>query len=146
MQPLFRFLSFPWILVLATNSVSAEGDFVFPPPLRERVRLSPIEDFTPYGGVWTAENGELLVTGGPGPKLVHGGPAFTTGEVSVEVALADRRSGNAGLIVKVGEPGVGADSFIGYEIALDAERRVLRLGRHRHDFSLIRDVRSRLKR
>jgi len=52
----------------------------------------------------------------------------------------DRRAGNGGLLVKVSQPGVGADRFNGYEIALDASAQVLRLGRHRQNFELIRDV------
>ena len=66
------------------------------------------------------------------------------GEVGVEVFLTDDRDGNAALIARVSESGVGADKFIGYEIALDARHQILRLGRHRHNFELIRDVPCRV--
>ncbi len=101
---------------------------------------APLQGFLAYGGDWVAEDGELRVGAGPGPKLISDGPPLNTGEVGVEVLLPDKGDGNAALIVKVSEPGIGADAFVGYEIALDARRQVLRLGRHRHNFDLIRDV------
>ena len=63
-----------------------------------------------------------------------------SGAVGVEMFLADRRGGKAGLVVKVSRPGIGADAFDGYEIAVDAMRQELRLGRHRQNFELLRDV------
>ena len=50
------------------------------------------------------------------------------------------RSGSDGLIVKVTEPDVGADRFNGYEIALDPGSQCLRVGRHRQNFELIKDL------
>ena len=96
--------------------------------------------FSAYGGHWQVRDGVLSVGPEAGPKMVLNEPAFAAGEVGVEMFLADRGNGNVGLIVKVSEPGVGADNFIGYEIALDASAQCLRLGRHRHSFELIRDV------
>jgi hypothetical protein len=49
----------------------------------------------------------------------------------VEVFLPSKGGGNAALIVKVSEPGIGADAFNGYEVALDAGGQFLRLGRQR---------------
>jgi hypothetical protein len=98
------------------------------------------QGFASYGGTWRITNEVLWAGGGPGPKLVWDGAPFATGEVGVEVCLADRRDGNAGLLVKVSEPGAGADRFNGYEIAIDARAQVLRLGRHRQNFELLRDV------
>ncbi|MFA5190330.1 MAG: family 16 glycoside hydrolase [Verrucomicrobiia bacterium] len=96
--------------------------------------------FKAYGGNWQMENGVLSVGPDAGAKLVLEEPVFARGEVDVEMLLSDGRGGNAGLIVKVTEPGVGADSFNGYEISLDAQRQTLRLGRHRQNFELIKDV------
>ena len=95
-----------------------------------------------HGGRWTVRDGAAWVDGGPGPKLVAPGTDFADGEAGVEVFFEDARSGNAGLIVRVSEAGIGADRFIGYEIALDPAAGVVRLGRHRHDFSLIRDIKT----
>ncbi len=105
-----------------------------PPPI-------PIRGFRTHGGVWTVTaEGELAGGGGDGPKLESQLPAFTDGEVSVDVLFANRQAGNAGLIVRLARPGIGADNFDGYEVALDPHRQMLRLGRHRHDFQNIQDV------
>jgi hypothetical protein len=99
-----------------------------------------ISGFQAYGGTWRVEDGVLFAPAGPGPKLVAEEPNFARGEVGVEVLLPDKAGGNAGLLVKLTEPGVGADRFSGYEVALDAAAGRLRLGRHRQNFEPIRDV------
>jgi len=104
------------------------------------VPSSSVQGFDQHGGTWRVKNGEVEVDPWPGPKLVSSEPPLATGEVGVEILLPDKRGGSVGLIVKVREAGTGADAFVGYEVALDAGRQVLRLGRHRHDFELIRDV------
>ncbi|HUU93693.1 MAG TPA: family 16 glycoside hydrolase, partial [Phycisphaerae bacterium] len=93
-----------------------------------------------HGGGWTVRDKAVWASGGPGPKLVARGTDFADGEAGVEVYFDGAEEGNAGLIVRVSEAGVGADKFIGYEIALDPRAGHLRIGRHRHDFSLIRDT------
>jgi len=112
--------------------------------LNERFQEPPgvpsVKGFTAYGGEWRVSSGEILAPAGPGPKLIWNGPALSTGEVGVEVLLPAKGRGNAGLIVKVSEPGVGADRFNGYEVSLDAAGQFLRLGRHRQNFELIKDV------
>jgi hypothetical protein len=117
------------------------GESFQEPPVR-----TPARRFTAFGGDWRVDGGELVGDGGDGPKLVGTAvPAFADGEVGVEVYLpsADRAGGgvrNAGLIVRVARPGVGADRFDGYEIGLDAGRKLLGLGRHQQDFTLLRDT------
>lgn len=64
-------------------------------------------------------------------------PAFTDGEVGVEVFVADRHRPNARLIVRVDKPGAGVDNFDGYEIALNAAEQNMRLGRHSHNWEPI---------
>ena len=116
------------------------SQMIFGESFQEPAPTEPPAGFRAFGGNWLVQDGELAAAGGDGPKLVSAAPAFTTGEVGVEIRLADRRAGNAGLIVKVARPGVGADNFDGYEVSLDAAAGVLRLGRHRHDWELIRDT------
>ena len=99
-----------------------------------------IRGFRAYGGTWRVETGVLHAPAGPGPKLVAEVPGFSRGEVGVEVLLADAAQGNAGLIVKLSDPGVGADRFNGYEVALDAAAGHLRFARHRQNYEPIRDV------
>lgn len=116
------------------------SQMIFGESFQEPAPAVPPAGFRAFGGTWRVQDGELAADGGDGPKLVSDVPAFTTGEVGVEIRLADRRAGNAGLIVKVDRPGQGADNFDGYEVSLDAATGVLRLGRHRHNWELIRDT------
>ncbi len=99
--------------------------------------------FLSHGGMWTVQDGELAVDGGPGPKLVCSLPPFSVGEAGVEVRFDSHASGNAGFIVKTSRCGIGADRFTGYEVALDPAG-YLRLGRHRQNFEHIRDVPCRV--
>ncbi len=129
-----------WAVLVTMTSVAGARPFPVPVGHDEVARQSSVEGFVAYGGVWTAKDGQLQIEGGPGPKLLRQSPPLADGQVGVELWFADRRDGNAGLIVRVNEPAVGADSFIGYEIALDVQRQVLRLGRHWHDFELLKDA------
>lgn len=105
---------------------------------------SPVAGFQAYGGDWRVADGVVSVGPDAGPKLVARGLEVAAGTVGVEMWLTDARAGNVGLVVKVTDPGVGADRFNGYEIALDASTQTLRLGRHRQNFEPIRDVPCRV--
>lgn len=98
-----------------------------------------IENFAAHGGRWVCDEGVLHAPGGPGPKLICDEPAFSAGEVGVELLFPDRAAGNAGFIVKVSDCGVGADRFKGYELALDVAGHLV-VGRHRQNFESIRNV------
>jgi hypothetical protein len=63
-----------------------------------------------------------------------------TARSGVEVRFADRKEGNGGLIVHVDQPGIGADNFTGYEVALNPRRQRLLLARHRNNFEPIKEV------
>jgi alpha-L-arabinofuranosidase len=116
------------------------SQMVFGESFQEPPLSAPLKGFRAYDGRWTVEDGELHAGGGDGPKLLSDQPPLAEGEAGVEVFFADRKAGNAGLIVKVGKAGVGADRFDGYEISLDPEKNVLRLGRHRHNWEPIKDA------
>ncbi len=81
--------------------------------------VTPVKGFQAYGGSWQIKEGLLWAAGENGPKLILDEPPFATGEVGVEILLPDARGGNAGLIVKVSQPGVGADHFHGLTLARD---------------------------
>jgi hypothetical protein len=117
---------------ISSQMVFGEG-FQEPP-------VATIEGFASYGGPWVAEDGVIHAPAGDGPKLVAERPPLGTGEVSVQVRFPDKAPGLAGLIVKVGAPGVGADRFHGYEVSLDPSRQILGFGRHRGNWEPIRDV------
>ncbi len=116
------------------------SQMVFGESFQEPPVQLPVKGFRAYDGRWSVEVGELRAGAGDGPKLVSDRPAFADGEVGVDVFFADRRAGNAGLIVRVARPGLGADNFHGYEASLDPERGVLVLGRHRHNWEPIKDT------
>ena len=81
---------------------------------------------------------------GDGPKLVSEVPAFADGEVERRGPVPPEQAGNAGLIVRVGGPGVGADAFHGYEISLETSGTLV-LGRHRRNWEPIRRVPARCR-
>ncbi len=99
-----------------------------------------IDGFTALGGEWTVKNGELFAVGGDGPKLIWDGAKLAQGKVAAQIRFDDTSAGLAGLIVKVDEPAVGADRFVGYEISLDPGKQILLLGRHRNNWEPIREV------
>jgi hypothetical protein len=117
------------------------SQMVFGESFQEPAPSPSIAGFNAYGGRWSVRDGQLGIQGLDGPKLVSNQPDFKDGTVGVEVLFSDRSGENAGLIVRVANPGLGADAFSGYEISLDAARQSLRLGRHRNNFELIKDVR-----
>ena len=131
-------------LVFLCLAVSAEVPQPNSPMLDENFQsataAAPLKGFKSYGGDWGVQEGVLVAGAGAGPKLLHESVRVVSGEVGVEMWLADRREGNAGLIVNVSQADVGADAFNGYEVALDASTQTLRLGRHRQNFEGLRDV------
>jgi alpha-L-arabinofuranosidase len=116
------------------------SQMVFGESFQEPPLVMAPNGFTAYGGSWVAKNGELSAAAGDGPKLIHGQAKLANGEVSVEILFPDKTPGNAGLILRVDRPEVGADKFTGYEIALYPETGSLLLGRHRQNWEPIRTV------
>lgn len=108
--------------------------FEEPPP------TAPPPGFTAYGGMWRVDDGVLYAPAGDGPKLVADSVEVSSGEVSVDLRLPDDAPGNSGMILKVKDPGTGADDFIGYELSVESHRNVVVLGRHRNNWEHIQDV------
>ena len=121
------------------NLPAVYGQMIAGEAFQEPPGTVPVRGFVAHGGVWGARQGEVWAPGGDGPKLVCDEPAFSSGEAGVEVLFADSRGGNAGLIVKAGDCGVGADRFNGYEVALDTAGHLV-VGRHRQNFEHIKNV------
>lgn len=112
---------------------------IFGESFAEPAPPQPLRGFTAFGGRWVPQDGELHAAAGDGPKLLCDVPAFADGEASVEVWFPEPGGGNAGMIVRVSEPGSGADRFAGYEVALETAGRLV-LGRHRQNWEPIRTV------
>lgn len=106
--------------------------------------------FTDFEGDWTVDAaGVVSINAGAGPKLVCNMPEFTDlteGEVSVEIFFPGKGAGgsNGGILTKVKQPGNGADTFIGYEIAINPDEGYLNLGRHRFNYEPMTRVERRL--
>jgi hypothetical protein len=116
-----------------------DSQMIFGESFAEPAPPPPLRGFTTYGGNWVPKEGELHASAGEGPKLVSDTPGFCVGEASVELLFTGQGSGNAGLIVKLSQPGVGADRFTGYEVSLETAGRLV-LGRHRQNWEPIRNI------
>lgn len=135
----------PWLYGACIEDVNHEiygglySQLIFGESFQEPARPLPLKGFTAYGGRWLPRDGELLAEAGDGPKLLSDEPGFAVGEVGVQVLFPAQQAGNAGLIVKVSEPGQGADQFNGYEVSLETTGKLV-LGRHRRNWEPLRSV------
>jgi len=116
------------------------SQMIFGESFQEPPPAPTLTGFKTHGGRWLVNDGVIHIQAADGPKLVSEYPAFKDGAVGVELKFADRKGGNAGLIVRVDKPGIGADRFMGYEVALNAGRQRLLLARHRNNFEPIKEV------
>lgn len=116
------------------------SQMIFGESFAEPARAIAPKGFDAFAGNWEVKDGELKAGAGAGPKLVSKHGAMASGEAGVEIRFADKTAGLAGLIVKVNQPAVGADRWIGYEVSLDPARQVMVIGRHRNNWEHIKDV------
>ena len=115
------------------------SQMIFGESFQEPPRPLPLKGFAAFGGGWRSVEGEVQAEPGDGPKLIADLPPFAAGEVGVEVFFPSDQAGNAGLILKVDRPGVGADKFTGYEVSLETSGKLV-LGRHRQNWEPIREI------
>ncbi|UOE47200.1 DUF1080 domain-containing protein [Mucilaginibacter sp. SMC90] len=87
-----------------------------------------------YGGYWQPGKNSISVNAGEGFKLVkqQSPGASYTAEVLMKFG---RQNDNAGILVNVSNASRGADSFNGYEISLDPNKKVLVFGKHRNNWT-----------
>ena len=116
------------------------SQMIFGESFQEPPASPAVAGFKTYGGRWVVADGAVRIDAGDGPNWSATALAFKDGQVGVELLFADRKGQNAGLIVRVDKPGIGADKFFGYEVSLDAQQQTLRLARHRNNFEPIKDV------
>jgi alpha-L-arabinofuranosidase len=115
------------------------SQMIFGESFQEPAPVTPPRGFAAFGGAWAVKDGRVFGEAGEGPKLLREG-SESAGDVSADLFFADDKGGNAGLILKVSNAGVGADRFTGYEVSLDPRRQMLVLGRHRQNWEPIREV------
>jgi hypothetical protein len=116
------------------------SQMIFGESFQEPAPAPAIAGFKLFGGRWLIAGDAIRIQAGNGPKLVSDRAAFADGAVGVELKFASTEGLNAGLLVRLDQPGVGPDRFIGYEVSLNARRQRLLLARHRNNFEPIKDV------
>lgn len=102
-------------------------------------RVDPV-GWRSFGARFYPDGDGIHIRAGSGPKLVREMPDLADGTIEASIALSNDLGENAGLLVRVAYPGVGADSFDGYEISLSAKARRIILGKHRNDFRSMASV------
>lgn len=105
----------------------------------EEPTVTIVKGFTSYDSPWSVEGEQLrLHTSGHG-KIVFWGKSGgnTVAEVDVKIDSPDAISG---FIMNVSDAGDGADAFCGYEIGINARKRVLVIGKHKHDWQPVAEV------
>ena len=114
---------------------------IFGESFEEPIPLPKFDFFDVYDGKWSSVNGELLSKAHYGAKLVSK-EAVGDGTVSVDVKFERKGSGahNAGLLLCVSKPRVGADSFYGYEVSLSTDGKKITIGKHKNNWEHIVDV------
>lgn len=115
------------------------SQLIFGESFQEPAPPLPMKNFVGYGGRWMPKDRVVYAEGEEGPKLICRQSYLTDGEAEVELMFAENKPGNAGLIVKVSDAGVGANRLYGYEISLDTAG-VLVVGRHRNNWEPLKTV------
>lgn len=99
-----------------------------------------ISGFTSYDGLWQPDGNTLAVEAFPGAKLVYDPVELANGSVETEIRFSKEGGDNAGLLVRVGNPGKGADRFDGYEISLTSNGSGVVFGKHRQNWQKLKEV------
>jgi hypothetical protein len=74
--------------------------------------------WTPYGGSWSVGSEEYRLTETePGDKALTGHPLWGSSTVTADVKITSGW-GDAGLVARVNDPAIGADSYVGYYAGL----------------------------
>ena len=115
------------------------AQMIFGESFEEPPARSPAQGWTIFGGQWKAGQGVFTVGADFGAKAVREEREITDGAVSVQVRFHDDQGENGGLILRVSDPHVGADNWIGYEVSLSPKNHVM-AGRHHNDYRLLKQV------
>ena len=141
----------PWVYGSCIEDVNHEiygglyDQKLFGESFEEPPVAAGLKGWTAYGGAWRASGQVCRVAADPGGKLVRDTPDFADGIVEADIELPGTTGGNAGLLVRVQHPSVGADSFAGYEISLSASSQQLILGKHRQDWQPLESVPTQIE-
>ncbi len=135
----------PWLYGSCIEDVNHEiygglyDQRIFGESFEEPAGSPDIAGFSRYDGFWSVNKGVLSVASSQGAKLVYDGLEIADGEVGVDMRF-DGAGVNGGVLVRVTEPGTGADYFNGYEINVSADGKKATLGRHRMDWKFLAEA------
>ncbi|RYX82656.1 DUF1080 domain-containing protein [bacterium] len=136
----------PWLAGSCIEDVNHEiygglyNQKIFGESFEEPAAPPTIRGWKTLGGRWLSEGTNLSVEPDSGGKLVSQSPAFNDGTVETEVRFPDATGENAGLLVRVGNAGIGADAFDGYEVSLEPRTKRLVLGKHKQNWRPLQSV------
>ncbi|BCM94176.1 extracellular exo-alpha-L-arabinofuranosidase [Abditibacteriota bacterium] len=136
----------PWLAGSCIEDVNHEiygglyDQKIFGESFEEPSPNAGIQDWKTYGGDWRLEGQVISVGADSGGKLVSDSPAFSDGNIETEVRFPNGTGDNAGLLVRVNNAGLGADTFDGYEISLEPRGQRVILGKHHHDWQPLQNA------
>ncbi len=108
-----------------TLQIVISGQPVYIPDFSEDFADQNTDNWTAYGGSWSAASGACTVNPGDGYKAVANGTDFSNFIYEADVAISGgTASDNAGLIFRVSEPTVGADNLKGYYVGICNDGKV----------------------
>ncbi|MCD8269990.1 MAG: DUF1080 domain-containing protein [Parabacteroides sp.] len=113
---------------------------IFGESFEEPARGFAFDQFAAYEGFWEPRDEGVAIGAFPGAKLVYKPMNIDKGIVEVELRMNGNAAHNAGLLVRVNNPGNGADSFEGYEVSLAADGKKVIFGRHRMNWQSLKEV------
>ncbi|XPF93079.1 LamG-like jellyroll fold domain-containing protein [Colwellia sp. RE-S-Sl-9] len=99
-------------------------------------------DWTIYDGVWQINDNQYHVNSGPGYKSVADNVNVTDFEYEADITL--NSSGNAGVIFRIINPSIGADSFSGYYAGIEDNGNIT-LGKMDNNWTLLQSVAAGIK-
>lgn len=105
----------------------------------EPVPNPQFEDFVAYEGNWSVSNNEVKAVSHPGAKFVYNKKEIVDGSISTDIKFAGGGD-NAGILLRVSQPGNGADNFYGYEISLTSNGEKIVIGKHKNNFEHLKDI------
>ena len=91
-----------------------------------------IKGFKAYDSNWSLTSGMAQLITTQHGKLIYTVQKLTNASVEMDVRI-DNINSIAGFIVNVSNAANGADAFNGYEVALNAQKGVLVLGKHQQN-------------
>ena len=111
---------------------------IFGEGFEEPAKVS-IKGFKPYDSNWSLTSGMAQLITTQHGKLIYTVQKLTNASVEMDVRI-DNINSIAGFIVNVSNAANGADAFNGYEVALNAQKGVLVLGKHQQNWQPISET------